>query len=156
MDWSLDSGLIGAAVTAVIWWIQHSIESARRVREAFQIERFNLYVSILQPLLEGEASLSRKGAVKKWREAILRLNLMAPDEVARAAHGLFDAYSEDPTLLKMDEQVEKMATNLGGLMLAIRKDLGNPATALTDVDMMRVLVRDIGGYFPAQRPKAKR
>ncbi|MDE0604600.1 MAG: hypothetical protein OXI18_09370 [bacterium] len=79
--------------------------------------------------------------------AILRLNLMAPDEVARAAHALFEAYSDESERpLSIDEQVDTMTEKLGGLMLAIRRDLGNPATNLTDLDMMRVLVQDIGAY----------
>ena len=144
MDWDWISGFVGAGAMGAAWFARHTMESVQRAREAFQAERFNTYVSILEPLSQG---MKRKGAVHEFRMAILRLNLMAPDEVARAAHSLFAAYSDDSGLsLSLDEQVAKMTEKLGGLMLAIRRDLGYPATSLTDLDMMRVIVRDIGAY----------
>ncbi len=147
MDWDWISGFVGAGVMGAAWFARHAMESVQRAREAFQAERFNTYVSILEPLLQGVKGMKRKGAVHEFRMAILRLNLMAPDEVARAAHGLFEAYSDDSGhSLSLEEQVGKMTEKLGGLMLAIRRDLGNPATNLTDLDMMRVLVQDIGAY----------
>ena len=149
MEWDLVSGLVGAAIMGGAWFVRHVIESAQRAREAFQVERFDIYVSILAPLMEGMAGMKRKGAVKDFRMAILRLNLMAPDNVARAAHTLFQTYSDDTVQkLSLENQVAKMSDTLGGLMLEIRRDLGNPGTSLTGVDMMRVLVKDIGAYSP--------
>lgn len=147
MDWDWISGLAGAGVMGAAWLARHWLESVQRAREGFQAERFHTYVSILETLLRGVKGTKRRGAVHEFRMAILRLNLMAPDEVARAAHALFEAYSDESERpLSIDEQVDTMTEKLGGLMLAIRRDLGNPATNLTDLDMMRVLVQDIGAY----------
>ena len=93
MDWDWISGFVGAGVMGAAWFARHAMESVQRAKEAFQAERFNTYVSILEPLMQGVKGMKRKGAVHE-----------------------------------------------------IRRDLGNRATNLTDLDMMRVLVQDIGAY----------
>ena len=143
------STVIGAGGMALIWMVKHLLESQQREREGFQRDRYEIYLSVLKPIIEGDR-LALEGKEAEFRKLRVSLALMAPDSVVNATTNLFEGYTGDISSLPLSEQVSKMATLFGGLMLAIRKDLGHPTTTLTDVDMLKSFVNDVDRHVPRQ------
>ena len=149
------SVIAGATATGVIWYIRHIVESLSRERELLQEERRRIYMDVLEPFLvvlspDGTSHAKQKKATAiihspKYRTSITAFIMMGPDN---AVHAL----NEMMQYLYSDQGVEPNALIRlwGGLLLAIRKDLGNKATNLTPRDMLRATVTDIDSYDQLQ------
>ena len=145
------SVVAGAAVTGVIWYIRHIVESLSRERELLQDERRRIYMDALEPFLVvlnpgGSSRTKQKKATAivhspKYRATVTAFIMMGPDKAVHALNEmmqfLFSAQDVEP---------EDLIRLWGGLLLAIRKDLGNKATTLTPRDMLRATVTDIDSY----------
>ena len=82
----------------------------------------------------------------QFRRALVNVKLMATDEVVRALDDMITGLPSNGTRTK-EESAANLIRLFGGLLLAIRKDLGNPMTSMTELDMLRVIVTDVEQYF---------
>lgn len=79
------------------------------------------------------------------RRAMFDIKLMATDDVARAYDRLVTGFTGESG---SDEEAARRLVDLfGGLLLAMRKDLGNPATTLTELEMLRLIITDVDDYY---------
>ncbi len=147
-----------AIVGGIGWLIKHSVESAQREREAAKAERRRVYMKVLVPVLKSmhgtrsdsqlnQAQLEREILSYKYMEALVELKLIASDAVAVALGKLFQVGRTGS--LGPHEMVE----TFGGLLLAIRKDLGNRSTRLRERDMLDVIIKDLDQVLPPGNKK---
>lgn len=145
------SVIAGAAATGVIWYIRHIVESLSRERELLQDERRRIYMDALEPFLVvlnpgGSPHAKQKKATAiihspEYRATVTAFIMMGPDNAVHALNEMMQyLYSGQ------DVEPKDLIRLWGGLLLAIRKDLGNKATNLTPQDMLRATVTDIDSY----------
>lgn len=79
------------------------------------------------------------------RRAMFNIKLMATDEVVRAFDKLVTGFTGDS--LTDREAAKRLVDLYGGLLLAMRKDLGNPTTTLTKLEMLKVIITDAEEYY---------
>ena len=158
IDWGAwgIGGAIGAGVIAVVWWlVRHAVETAQRSTDEFRQKRLKVYMGVLEPMLTmfeqakgGDPHRGKRKAdipVDQLRRAMFDIKLMATDEVVRAFDKLVIGFTGDPLT---DQEAGKRLVDLyGGLLLAMRKDLGNPTTTLTKLEMLKVIITDAEKYY---------
>ena len=155
MDWSTIVvsiiSVVGAAVVGYIgWFIRSRAEVAQRERERFQDERRKVYLNNLETsirLLTGINNPPEMDKAKKrilsfeHRQSMVDITLMRPDDVVNAVNDVQEqAY-------RQQDDGREVVKALGRLLLAIRKDLGNKNTKLTDKDMLRSHITDIDQLY---------
>lgn len=141
-------------VGVLVWYLQSRIEAMRAERRRLQDERRKLYIAVLEPyirVLAGTNKLSETSEAMKrmssfeYRKISCELNLMGSDDVIRANNALFRLlYLERETLTP-----EAFVECWGGLLLAIRKDLG-ARTGLSTVEMLEGHLKDARTYLPGR------
>ena len=149
--------IVSALVGALVWYLQSRIEAVREERRRLQDERRNIYIAVLEPYIRvlagiknpSEASKAMKRMLSfEYRKISYELNLMGSDEVIRANNAFMQlAYSAGERKITPEAWLECW----GGLLLAIRKDLGAKKTALTAVEMLESQLTDAKAYLP-RRP----
>ena len=156
-------GAIFASVGAFFWWlIRNTIESAQRSHEHFRENRLKVYMEALDPVLTAlqQAKRGRSGRKKglgfsedQFRRALVNVKLMATDEVVKSLDDMITGSSDDRDYTD-EESATRLVDQFGGLLLAIRKDLGNPTTTLTELDMLKVIIVDVEQYYlkPGRAP----
>ena len=152
-DWGI-LGVVGVAVVTAVWWaVRHTVESYQRSKDLFRERRLEAYRGILDPMLAEFAKTKqgrrgRKGigmTEDQLRRAMFDIKIMATDEVVRAWDAMTTGFGVD----RSSSDAEKIVELFGGFLLAIRKDMGNPTTTLTKLDMVRTLVTDIDQEYAA-------
>ena len=156
MDWQglLTPGLAPVLTTAVgailagimTWFVQSRIEALRRETERLRDERKNTYMEILEPMIRALSAIKNPDEAEsaleslrsfEYRKALFELNFIGSDRVVEALNDLMQGVysgSQSPITL---------TSNLGTLMLTIRKDLGYKKTKLNAVDMLKSQITDI-------------
>ena len=149
--------VVSAAVGLLVWFFQSRIEAVRAERRRLQDERRKIYIAILEPYIRVLAGIKKPTekpkAMKRmlsfeYRKVSYELNLMGSDEVIRANNAFMQlAYSADEKPITAEAWIECW----GGLLLAIRKDLGAKKTGLSTVEMLKSQLTDAGAYLPGRR-----
>ena len=141
------SGISGA----IGWFIKASQETARREREKLENERRKLYMQILKPYLSIFADLdnpvTRRKALKEvaspsYRRAHYDFNMIGSDHAIRAMNNMVQ-HAREMEKGDVAPREDDLVTYWGGLLLAIRKDLGSKNSKLKKVDMLIAHVNDI-------------
>ena len=142
------SGLVvlGGIVT---WLLKARVEELRALEERLQEERRAIYREILEPYVRifsdpkghGKSQALRKITSFEYKKTAFDLNLFGSDDVVRAYNALMQhAYKTED---KEDQEPKEMLRLWGGLILAIRKNLGNKKTKLEEIDMLKGMIKDI-------------
>ena len=140
--------IIGGIIT---WIIKNKTEKLKEAQANLRIQQLHTYTEILEPIIRIFSSV--KGNKQDQQEALLKvqsheyrkiafdLNLFGSDEVVKA-YGDFMQY-----IYQMEKEEKKDAAKmmimLGKVILEIRKSLGNKKTKLTEIDMLRFMLKDI-------------
>lgn len=142
--------LIGGIIT---WFLKSYIEKIRITEEKLHIERRKIYMDILEPYIKIFTNPDGSGVEKalediksfNYRKTAFEFNLFGSDQVVRAFHKILKKAS----LQKQGEETppSDMMKLWGGLLLEIRKSLGNKNTRLDEYDMLRSLIKDIDKYI---------
>ena len=154
MDW-VTQGAIAIGVGLLVWYLTSKVEAVLREREKLQDDRRQIYAQVLEPYIRVFAASTNPSETKKalrqiasydYRRASFELAMIGSDEVVRTLNDMmqyfyrFDAEdkSADP---------KTMVQYWGRVLLAIRRDLGNKKTKLSEIDMLRFQIKDIDKYF---------
>ena len=150
MDWIVQA-IIPIGVGIAVWYLTSTLESIRRETEKLQDERRKIYMQVLDPYIRILTGINNPSETKKalnqiktfdYRRVSYELNMMGSDDVVRAMNSLMQhIYSLDRE--GTSGKPEAMLVYWGGVLLAIRRDLGNNKTGLTEVDMLRGQIKDI-------------
>ena len=150
MDW-LTQGAIAIGVGFVVWYLTSRVEAIRREKEKLQDERRKIYMQILEPSIRIFAGTKNPSETRKalsqvttyeYRKAFFELNMLGSDDVVRAVNG-FMQYIYGMEDSKVSSKPQDLLVHWGGLLIAIRRDLGNKRTRLKEVDMLRALIKDV-------------
>ena len=149
--------VVSAVVGALVWYLQSRIEAVRTERRRLQDERRKIYIAVLEPYIRVFAGIKNPSETQKamkrmlsfeYRKISYELNLMGSDEVIRANNAFMQlAYSAGEGTIAPEAWLECW----GGLLLAIRKDLGAKKTGLTRAEMLESQITDAKEYLP-RRP----
>ena len=150
MDW-MTQGAIAIGVGLIVWFLTSRVEAIRREKEKLQDERRKIYMQILDPFIRVFAGVKNPSETQKAlkqiisyenRRAFFELNMLGSDDVVRAVNNYMQYIYK-----KGDDDSpgnpQEILVHWGGLLLAIRKDLGNKRTKLKEADMLRALITDI-------------
>lgn len=150
MDW-MTQGAIAIGVGLIVWFFTSRVEAIRREKEKLQDERRKIYMQILDPFIRVFAGVKNPSETQKAlkqiisyenRRAFFELNMLGSDDVVRAVNNYMQYIYK-----KGDDDSpgnpQEILVHWGGLLLAIRKDLGNKRTKLKEADMLRALITDI-------------
>ena len=153
MDFNFVTGtVLTALVGLAVWFFQNRIEAVRKERELLQTQRRELYLKILDPYI---AILSNTGqnqpkSVNRSVQQILSMDyrrmsfellMIGSDEVVLALNDVMQYSYKMPQTGQVLPQ--DLVSHWGGLLLAIRRDLGNNKTELKEIDMFRSFIKDI-------------
>jgi len=150
---SVDSILLAPVVGLLVWFFQHRIQAIRDERRRLQDERRALYVKALEPLIRAMTGLKNPAEAKKaleqmtsfeHRRVLNELTFVGSDEVVHAYNSMMQtvyAQAESPDPIAVLDK-------LGGLMLAVRRDLGAKHTKLKAPDMLAAQISDIKKHLP--------
>ena len=138
--------VLGGLIT---WLIKSKIEELRLTEEKLREERRKIYAQILDPYIrlfadlkgQGPAQALKKVASYDYRKTAFNLNLFGSDDVVHAYNNLMGHMYKAEAAGKQDPQ--EMMRLWGGLLLEIRRSLGNKKTQLTEFDMLRAMISDI-------------
>ena len=133
------------------WYFTSIFEAIRREKEKLQEERRKIYIQVLEPYIRIFAGIKNPLETKKalsqitsfdYRRASCELNMMGSDDVVRALNELMQhIYSLEKG--DVSAKPEAMLVYWSRVLLAIRRDLGNKKTSLTEVDMLSSWIKDI-------------
>ena len=150
MDW-MTQGVITIGVGIVVWFLTSRVEAIRREKEKLHDDRRKIYMQILDPFIRVFAGIKNPSETNKAlkqivsyenRRAFFELNLLGSDDVVRAVNDYMQFVYKQGADSGQDNSND-IITYWGGLLLAIRRDLGNKRTKLTEADMLRALITDI-------------
>lgn len=140
--------VVAGVVGLLVWYVQSRVEAIRRANESLQDTRRQLYMGVLEPYIKvlagvtnpkvTAAALKQMGSYEYKRTAV-EFSLIGSDSVVRSFNDMMQfIYQSGP-----DEQSTEVLHLWGGLLLEIRRSLGDPKSALTDKDMLRSFITDI-------------
>ena len=153
MDWVelLALPVVGVVLAFVGWYLRSNIETVRREREKLHDERRKIYLDILEPFIRVFAGIKDPSETKKamrqvssfdYRKAAFEFKLIGSDRTVRASNALMQYIYGMETGGELDDPTV-MLKHWAALLLAIRRDLGNAKTKLTEIDMLRDWIKDI-------------
>lgn len=141
-------------VGIVVWFITSRTEALRRERERLHDERSRVYLRLLEPyfhILGGKSTekdirtVVRQMGSAEYRTAIYELILVGSDDVVRKLNAFMQRnYRSEREGSRIS--VNELITMWGGVLLAIRRDLRNNKTKLTETDMLRYSIKDIDDF----------
>ena len=163
---------LGAGSGAIImFFLRARLEEIRTVEERLSGERRKVYGDLMLPYIQlftpsrekiqevfppktekqrrkqqaepdhAEQAMARILSVE-YRKTAFDLMLIASDDVARAYNDLMQ-FTYKMAEADAAETSWEVLSKMGQLLLEIRRSLGNKDTELTNVDMLRFLIRDI-------------
>jgi|GEM_PF-995173 len=142
-------------------------ERSHKLEEALREDRIEVYNQILEPfiilLTKDEGLLNDrafKGKTKSqiaqekilslsYRQAAFKLSLFASDDVVKSYNEIMQffysdaAYQSESVETDRRERGFRMLDLFGGLLLEIRKNIGNEGTLLNNTEMIEWLISDI-------------
>ena len=152
-----NNSLLLLALGAVGWLIQTSITAKRKYEESVWDKRLETYKKILEPFvlimssaMHGLSEKEKQQRQKKGLETILSLDyrksafeltFIGSDTMVETFNNLWQHFYTSDELHNADHR--KTLELLGEFLLAIRKDSGNRATKLENVDMLKWMITDI-------------
>lgn len=143
--------VVGGLLGLLGWYLRSSVETIRREKEKLQDERRKIYAQILEPYIRIFAGAKNPRETKKaisqitsfeYRKASFELSLMGSDDVVRAVNELM----QHTYRMERDDvasRPEELLFYWGRVLIAIRRDLGSTGTKLTEIDMLKVHIKDI-------------
>ena len=143
----------------VVWWVQSRIEQTRRETERLHSERAKLYMKLLEPfqaILGTKAPDARDpGEIiqgKEYRDAMFHVNLVGSDDVVRAFNNMMKMFyqRDQDTAFDKSSTIEAFR-QVGDMMLAIRRELGNRRTKLDSLAMFESSITDLQNHIDAAR-----
>ena len=155
MDWQgLLTPVLTAAIGAILagimtWFVQSRIEALRRETERLRDERKNIYMEILEPMIKALSGINNPDELEsaldslrsfEYRKVVFEFNFIGSDRVVQALNDLMQGIYSGP------QSPTTLMSNLGTLMLTIRKDLGYKKTKLNAVDMLKSQITDISKF----------
>ncbi|WP_133957310.1 hypothetical protein [Aminivibrio pyruvatiphilus] len=151
MDWlqALGPSLLIVIGGIISWFLKSRIEELRAIEEKLREERRKIYGQILDPFIrllsdlkgQGSSNALKQISSYEYRKTAFDLNLFGSDDVVQAYNNLWKyTYEAEKTDCK---DPKEMMSLLGNLLLEIRKSLGNKNTMLTEIDMIRWMIKDI-------------
>lgn len=147
--------VLAASLTALGWYLRSHWESLRREREMLQSERRRIYMEVLEPYIRVMSGIRRQRETKKateqitsfeHRKALFEVNLLGSDEVITAFNNMMQ-YFYGMQESQSEESSREVLAHFGGLLIAIRRDLGSKKTKLEVPDMLRSQVNDIEKFI---------
>lgn len=143
--------VVGAAVGLIVWFVRSWVESIHRARERLHDERRRIYLDLLEPHIRILASRESKKQLAEvtefvqsyeYKRTAVEFNLVGSDNVVRAFNDMMQFfYHVDAS--KESTSPKEFIKHWGGLLLEIRKNVGEPGTKLSERDMLRALIKDI-------------
>ncbi len=141
--------IIGGILT---WFIKSRVEELRVTEEKLREDRRKIYNEILDPYIrlfsdmdgESGARALNKIASYEYKKTSFELSLFGSDNVVGAYNKLLSYMYQIEDNQSPDSI--KLLHLWGGLLLEIRKSLGNKKTKLTEVDMLRGMIKDLHKY----------
>ena len=114
-----------------------------------------IYAQILDPYIrlfadlkgQGPAQATKKITSYEYRKTAFDLSLFGSDQVVRAYNALMAHTYEAESTGK--QEPTRMMRLWGGLLLEIRKSLGNKKTQLDELDMLRGMIKDLDASLGA-------
>lgn len=156
MDWIVQA-IITIGVGIAVWYLTSTLEAIRREKEKLQDERRKIYIQVLEPFIRILTGIKNPSETKKalnqiksfeYRRVSYELNMMGSDDVVQALNELMQCiYSIEQG--DASAKPEDMLVHWGRVLLAIRRDLSNKETSLTEVDMLRGQIKDIDQFIKA-------
>ena len=145
----LGPSLLMALGGLITWFIKSRIEELRAIEEKLRDTRREVYGKILEPYIalfadikgQGQAKAAQKLASEEYRKAAFDLSLFGSDSVVRAYNALMSHVFEAERKGQQDSR--ELMGRWGGLLLEIRRSLGNKRTKLHEIEMLRGMVKDI-------------
>lgn len=113
-------------LSGIGWLVKHTIESTRKAREQLQENRRQVYMKLLEPLIQilhkpsSNAKAMRRVGEFDYRKTMVEVKLMAPDDVVHAYH-TFMKFSE-----KEDRDASGAVDAMGGCFSPSEKTWGTP------------------------------
>ena len=148
---------VGLILAFLGWYLRSSIETVRREREKLHDERRKIYLDVLDPYIRIFAGIKNPSETKKamslvnsfdYRRGSIEFKLIGSDRAVGASNNLMQHIYG----MEADRESSEATVILrywAGLLLAIRRDLGNAQTKLTEKDMLRDWFKDIDQVFPS-------
>lgn len=160
MEWTaIVVALIGIVGS---WFVRGRVEEWRQVREGLRKERRERYAQVLNPFVQLFADISKADEVTdiirsaEYRKEVFDLMLVADDSVIRAYNQMYDLFFAAERTSNSEQQ--KLQTEgiraFGKVLLAIRRSLGNRATTLSEVDLLKGIgIKDAEAWLSATADK---
>ena len=151
----LITALVAALVGFAVWFFQSRIEAARQAEGRLRDERRKTYADLLDPFLKAMSSPTETWRKDKafdpytMRRAGFEVSIIGSDEVVRSFNKMMQALYA----LERENKEMVLPTTLqlwGGLLLEVRKSVGDPRTRLTPRDMLAGLIKDIDNLLRPQ------
>lgn len=151
MDWVqlLGPTLLAALVGLTIWFIQSRIEQLRAAQARLHDDRRRIYLEVLDPYIrilnatktgQGNEKAVRRLLSPEHRKVAFELVMVGSDEVVEKFNAFMQwAFHAEET---GDQDPNEMMRRRGRLLLAIRRNIGDPRTELDEIDMLRSWFRD--------------
>ena len=142
--------LVASIVGFGVWYLQSRINRIQKAQERLLDERRQIYVETLSPIVRTLAGVKNPRELEKaqkqmisfeYRLKALEFNLLGSDDVVKSFNALMQhIYNAGNTGAEDPKELMRL---WGGLILEIRKNVGDPKTKLTDVDMLKAQITDI-------------
>jgi len=148
--------LFGAAVGFAVWYFQSRIDTLRRAQERLHDERRKIYSDVLEPFIRVFAGLREPKEMQKamrqlvsfeYRRTAFEFSLMGSDEVVRAFNDMMQYIYKFDGEGEAKPDPKQMMRLWGAFLLQIRKSVADPKTALTDVEMLRGIIKDVDAFL---------
>ena len=146
--------IAGGIVGFGVWFLQSRIDKIQHARERLQDERRKVYADVLDPFIRiftgikkpQEAQKAMKQIVSyEYKKAAIDFNIIGADNVVKAFNELMQYIYKT----EEDESGDPSETMLrwGRFLLAMRKSVGDPATKLTEIDMLQSQIKDLNSWI---------
>ena len=153
MDWInfLLTPVVAAIVGLAVWFVQSRVELVRRERDKLHDERRKIYSDVLDPYIRAfsgikdpqtQAEILQKITSHEYRKTSFEFALLASDDVVKAFNQMMQYFFTAEAEGGAADPIE-MLKRWGGFLLEIRKNIGDPRTGLSEIDMLRGHITDI-------------
>ena len=144
--------IVAAIIGIAVWYFQSQINKIQKEKEKLQDERRKVYADILDPFIRTFAGIQNPQEAQKalrqitsydYKKTAFEFTLLGSDDVVKSFNSLMVFFYNAQKIGKDNIQPREMIARWGKFLLELRKSLGNPKTALSEIDMLRSLIKDI-------------
>lgn len=147
--------VIAILTGAAVWFFRSRVDALQRQAERLHSDRAKLYAQVLEPYVLAFSNIGKSQGDDvealytsvDYRRAIFELNVVGSDDVIRAMNDFMQYFYGLERQEKAIEP-EQFLLLFGRVLLAIRKDLGNRRTKLSEIDMLQSQIKDISRLTP--------